>query len=545
MKPNLTRMGVGLVAVALVGGVVTAPDRRQTPDRPYVSITWAGQQWVIPAGARVAPQDPVFQRRAAAADEVELAFAYRDRDGAAATNATTILIGVDDPSVLRFIVPGPDGRAATRLPKGRYSVVSSVDTARPGNEIPTTSVLANPELTVGRDTAVEVDARRARPVSVSVPDPKAVGVNVSATFARLLAAGPFVLTFGTPDTSALFTAHEGPEVPGDTVEAAVSAFFARPGPRGTTVDSPLVYATTWHRTGRFFTGFRKRVTEADLATVRAEHGSTAPGRGATKVMIARRPFYGMGYSFDASATPFTRTERYAGDVQWANELTEFTGVDRDVTVQRQAATTYRPGRRVDERWNVAPFWPDPQTDRAGDTIVTRPALFGDQAGRSGTSHYRWARLALHRNGELVGESDRLEGERFTVPADRATYRLTAEAERDFTDLGAKVSATWTFQSAHGEQPRLLSVRYTPPVDLRGNATGIAIPVHVEGTARPHSLAVSASHDGGATWQPLTMHGSVALLKRPPRPGPVSLRAVATDAAGNGVEQTVVDAFRIP
>src|SRR5688572_15582369 len=67
MKPNLTRMGVGLVAVALVGGVVAAPDRREKPDRPYVSITWAGQRWVIPAGARVAPRDPVFQRRAAAA----------------------------------------------------------------------------------------------------------------------------------------------------------------------------------------------------------------------------------------------------------------------------------------------------------------------------------------------------------------------------------------------------------------------------------------------------------------------------------------------
>jgi hypothetical protein len=280
---------------------------------------------------------------------------------------------------------------------------------------------------------------------------------------------------------------------------------------------------------------------------------------AFRTAVAHRPFYQVGFDFEPAATPFTRIERYTGTVRWANALTEYTENDtadrEDVTVQTQSPTTYRPGRRIAERWNLAPFLPDAQTFRDGDTIITEPALFGDQSGRVGTSQYRRARLTLHRDGEPVGTSDQLERTGFAVPADEATYRLAVEAERDFTELGSKISATWTFRSAHRDGPPeklpLPYVRYTPPVDPYGNvrAAGrvVAIPVHLDGGAAAYSLTVAVSHDGGTTWHHLSVHGTggirLVLIRHPARPGMVSLRATASDAVGNTVEQTVVNAYR--
>lgn len=303
------------------------------------------------------------------------------------------------------------------------------------------------------------------------------------------------------------------------------------------------------------------MTEAELSTVRAEHGSVVPGRRATKTTVVNLSSARFGHSIDYTTTPFTRIERYAGTVQWANELAEYAlsgdpapGDRADLTTQAQSSTTYRPGRRYAERWNLAPFWPDPQVRRDGDTIAVTPTLYGDQAGREGTSAYRRARVALYRDGYLVGESDRLDRNGFTVPAGSARYRLTVEAERGFTDLATKVSATWTFSSAHVDggfaKLPLLSVRYAPPVDLHSRAPAgrvIVMPVHVERGAPGaalRSLTVEASYDGGTTWRPVRLTGTgdqrLALVKHPRM---VSLRATAADSGGNMVEQTIVNAYR--
>jgi hypothetical protein len=373
---------------------------------------------------------------------------------------------------------------------------------------------------------------------------------------------------GSPDMTALFTAQDGPAVPDDQLDAAVTAFFARPGPDGTTTDSPVVYAGAWQQRGRYFTGFTKRLKEADLSTVRAEHATAAPGRHATRSTVADLPFSQVSNSMDYTVTPFARTERYAGTAQWANGFAEYApSADpdprnrTDLIQQSQSPTTYKSGRHYQERWNRAPSWPDPQVRRDGDTIMTHPTLYGDADGREGTSSVKRAHVALYRDDKLVGESDRLDGNEFTVPAETASYRLTAEAERDFTELAKKTSTSWTFTSGHvppveGEFTKLplLSVRYTPPVDLQGRAPAgrvVPVPVHVERGApgaAVRSLTVEVSYDGGTDWQQVRLIGwgdrRVALVKHPAGPGLVSLRATATDAAGNSVQQTIVNAYRV-
>jgi hypothetical protein len=64
-----------------------------------------------------------------------------------------------------------------------------------------------------------------------------------------------------------------------------------------------------------------------------------------------------------------------------------------------------------------------------------------------------------------------------------------------------------------------------------------------------SLTVQVSYDDGATWRPALVVGpvgdhAIALLNQPRTGGYVSLKIAATDAGGNSVEQTVVQAYRL-
>jgi hypothetical protein len=60
------------------------------------------------------------------------------------------------------------------------------------------------------------------------------------------------------------------------------------------------------------------------------------------------------------------------------------------------------------------------------------------------------------------------------------------------------------------------------------------------------LEVQASYDDGATWQPAVVNPSgdhwVAAVTHPRGPGHVSLRATATDDAGNSTDQTIIHAY---
>jgi hypothetical protein len=284
------------------------------------------------------------------------------------------------------------------------------------------------------------------------------------------------------------------------------------------------------------------VREADLSTVRAEHGTVGPGRHATKSTQFELPPHGhFSYMTNYTAAPFTRVERYAGDVRWANVLNEYAPTEDRVglSTQTQQPTAYLPGLRYAERWHLTPSRADPRIQRIGDTLLVDANLYGDQSGRAGASDYRRASVTLHRDGHLVGSADRLDRLQFTAPAG-GTYQLTASAERDFTDLTTKTTTTWTFASLP-----LPTVRYEPPVDLTNHVRGggtMALPVHVDGVLR----SLTVSFDGGATWRPVRVTGNgdhrTAHIHHPTGPGHVSLRATATGKGGATVDQTVLNAY---
>ncbi|MEU3166677.1 hypothetical protein [Streptosporangium sp. NPDC006930] len=168
-----------------------------------------------------------------------------------------------------------------------------------------------------------------------------------------------------------------------------------------------------------------------------------------------------------------------------------------------------------------------------------------------------ARIALYRDGALVGEEPSTWGE-FTVPAGAADYRLVTESERGApATLSTRTSTAWTFRSEHvgGESPLPLPISvigFSPALDAHNSAPGgrtYSVPVTVRqqagsGAGKPRDLAVEVSYDDGATWSRTKVHNGAVTLRHPAAGGFASLRATSTDTAGNTVEQTVIRAYRI-
>jgi hypothetical protein len=237
----------------------------------------------------------------------------------------------------------------------------------------------------------------------------------------------------------------------------------------------------------------------------------------------------------------------------------------------QPAVRYRARRTYQQQWNSAvfgpsvanaPTWsPQPWASRTGDTILAAVPLYSDGRGNAGFSLVTKGRTALYRNNTLVGETTEGYG-LFEVPAGRAAYRIEESAERGAPHtLSTRVSATWTFTSEHvdGDTTKRLplsSVRFSPRLDQLNTAPvnrTFDIPVTVDrqatSSAAPNrSLTVQVSYDDGRTWQKVSLRGDgdhrTASVRHPNAAGFVSLRAEATDTAGNTVTQTVIRAYRI-
>ncbi|MEE6260204.1 molybdopterin-binding protein [Plantactinospora sonchi] len=151
---------------------------------------------------------------------------------------------------------------------------------------------------------------------------------------------------------------------------------------------------------------------------------------------------------------------------------------------------------------------------------------------------------------------------YDVPAEAANYRFTVEVERPAAaQLSTRVSASWTFRSgrpANGQTRHLpvQAVRFAPELDGRNAAPAgreFRVPVRVQRQAGAEpagcaSLTVDVSYDDGRTWRPARVTGTgpnrIAVLTHPTGAGFVSLRASATDTAGNTVRQTTIRAYRL-
>ncbi|WP_307671278.1 S8 family serine peptidase [Streptomyces sp. V2I9] len=531
---------VGLTADTRLGGTV---------DGSY-AVT------VVATGGGLAVRTPAAVERES--ESYDVTFKTFDRDGAVGSNWQADLKGYrDSASGLRFLPDLSSGTATVRLPRGTYSLAADmlVDPAAPKKGVDLISV---PELSVTGPTTVTLDARTTRPVNVEVPDPEA----------RSTRAG-MMYTLSTPETfimegaefsgfDHLRTAYQGERMAEGVLAQQWSAHWERSGTEYNVLTGGPVRELA--------TGFDKTYAVKDMALVKADIGSSAPGADGA---LAAHGLLDYGGGVDALYTvrPAPETRRVylstEGGAAWNIVAGVLTAADADGNRSFDSAfeldghQKFAAGRTYTETFNVGVLGPRMGTDerivRDGDDIYGAFPMISDGAGHSGFAQYTDARTTIHRNGKLFLRKDAaIDRELFTLTPESAAYKVETTVHRDpkVNRTGTRIDASWTFTSAAAGSPTQLpvsTVRFLPKLALDSTvpAGGMhTFPVQVQGAAAGanlKSLRVLVSYDG-ATWQPApVMAGSVTVLG-PGRGKAVSLRAVVSDKGGNESTVTVHNAF---
>ncbi|MFC0505390.1 S8 family peptidase [Micromonospora costi] len=507
----------------------------------------------------------------------ELALTLVGPDGGAPTpdqGWLTVLTDLDRQTVQVFEVPA----ARYRVRAGRYLVQTYLLTGDPF--LPDITTMVRPSLDLTRDQALTVDTRLAKPIAVSVPNPKATEVHAEAGWTIRTeqpqiwgSNDPFGVLMGLPfdhlRTAPLGTA----KTPGFV--SYVNGMWGQVAQDGSLHNSPYVYRVYFYEPERMMAGLTRKLRAGDFATVRSRVSADVADVPVSRAAVAHAPGNSPVYRDERNApptftydVPSTITEYYNQD---KSAVWQSTSAQLRHTYYESAWTSFKPGHTYDVKWAnavVGPVFPEPNfgqqyaTRYWGDTIGGPGPLHGDGAGHMG---FRFVRdgnvdVNLYRNGVKIGEANQTPWT-WDVPAQKGDYRLTASFHSDpaFT-LSTVVDAEWTFTSAHvgdGELVKLplTAIRFTPDLDIDNRAPAgrlFPIPLSLDrqvGAApgRTRTLTVEASFDDGGTWRTLpvlrTGEKGVAWVHNPAGSGFVSLRANATDSSGNTVKQTIIRAYR--
>ncbi|GLF94881.1 S8 family peptidase [Streptomyces yaizuensis] len=451
---------------------------------------------------------------------------------------------------------GPSGVATVRLPRGTY-FLNAVQRGERG----IIDQFTQPQVDLRKDTTITLDARRTRPVSITVPDAGA-RETYSGTLVGRQDPG------GNPDRDLLFGGH---------LESFALSRFAHLGPRvgdGTLVQSwhgewergsgTAYHIATGGRVDRVATGFTRKFALRDLAKVRA--GLGAPGASRHGMLILS----GWADGVRGSLGPMTdvrlggvRTLYVSGSrARWDTHFEQFRDPGGEATSARYLAESRRfpAGRTSGVRFNTPVFGPAVGPGqgvlRQGDEIRGRLPVVADAAGHPGVSDFTSVRTVLRRGSTTVGENeDPLAAGSFTVGPEEAAYTLSTSVERapEVSRAARRVDASWTFRSARppgGTEVALpvSTVRFGVRTALDGTAPAgerQRVPVTVQGPAAGaglKSLTVRVSYDSGRTWTKLPVTRGTVTLTNPGRGRALALRAQLADVRGNTASVTVHDAY---
>jgi subtilisin family serine protease len=439
-----------------------------------------------------------------------------------------------------------DGTVTTRLPKGRYFLeawLSSPDVS---------SFALEPGIVVAADTALRIDARDARSPVLRTQRPAAVGEGTLSYELHTDSGGVLGWIVG-PDFEGLRVLPSRTSGRPGEFAFGVEGVLARPDGAGGFHGSPYQYHLAFSAADRVPADLDRSFADRTLGTVRG----TVAGSGLTAVKDKVASF----------AVPGALTELFSPDHDWFGDVDVHDGPSPD-SVQvgwwyDDAPRRYAAGSRTVERWGRAVLGPHlpqatvflPPATRGGDSIFVALPLHGDTAGHSGYGDVLGT-TTLFRDGVALTTHPYAASGDWSVPPGDAAYRLETTATG--TGIGGQsptIAVRWAFRSAHTEQEAalpLLAVRFAPPVDARNTARAgrpFAVPVRVTtlpGTAygRLRPPVVEVSYDEGGTWRRAPVVAGTALLRHPAGARWVSLRATASDTAGNSVRQTILRAYAL-
>lgn len=455
-----------------------------------------------------------------------------------------------------------DGGHKLRLPKGRYHVLSFLDTPPSAGSDEELSLVTYPEYQHDKAGRLSLDAREAKPVEVTLdqPDARVNGAIVDYTYRTgdgeddsFIGASLFL-----EDFEGVSTLHLGPDVPKDQMATTIAgSWHVGEEPAA----SSKTYNLAYFDFGHLSTGFTKHEKLANLAAVRSTYHTHGSDKHGYKFWFAQPEgvdWLGSGASAYSMRVPLTRTEYVNVDgVDWESEFDVEGDEWFEVMYFGELLTDLQPGQTYRQTWNNVVHGPSASgalVGREKDLLIFSMPMNSDGANNRGFAFTTTGKTLLYRDGQLVDESTDAGYGVFKVPADEAAYRVKVTSTRTATKFSTKQTAEWTFRSGYTDGRERLPVQaigFTPKVDRTGLAhegETQQVPVRItrqEGAPSVNSLVVEVSFDDGATWKKVTVSpadgGYTAEIKQPVGKKYVSLRATASGDGGT-VKQTIIRAY---
>ncbi|MFI1763631.1 S8 family peptidase [Streptomyces sp. NPDC020800] len=540
--PAHGKAAVGLTADTRLGGTVDGAYSA------YVTATGGGQ--TVRTAAAV--------QREVESYDVTLKFIGRDGKPAPYYNAD--LSGVAGLATGQELTPyDKSGTVRARAPKGTY-ILNTAVFRDPRDATKGIDWIAQPKLTVGKKQTITIDARKARPVDVTVPATGLKSRFASPEWDVTIDGNQYGYGWFLDTYKNFRTAHLGPALP-------PGALFQQWDGHWTKGATEQYDVTAGGPVKRLATGYTRHYRASDLATVKARLGAAASGKTGSVTASGWLPgSSGASGISIPQKLPGTRTLHLSarGGVKWSLEFEQDGAVDQDGfpvadSAYSVGAQSFTAGRTYTRTINTAVFAPlvDAQLGlfREGNTVYGTLPLFADGAGNVGYSTLSSVTTTLYRNGTKVGSNDDpLVGDKvFKVPAGDAAYRLTTSVKRSakVANASSRIDATWTFRSRKpaGGMARLpasaLHFGARTGLDSRVEAgRKVTFPVTVEGSAAGRnlkSLSVYVSYDG-RTFKKVDVRGGKITVENPAKGKGISFRAEIADKSGNTSTITIYNAY---
>src|SRR6185436_3392497 len=180
---------------------------------------------------------------------------------------------VDQASGRGFDIFSPEPTVTVRVTKGTYSAVGFIEQGEfPDIKI---ALVVDATVVVDRALTVTLDARKAKPVSITVPKSDAAGVLADVGVEVRSDGGSSSFSVGGNDFTGVTVGQTDPKERNDRVSGTISSQLVK-GPlpeEGPLEPSPYAYFLTYGTAGQVPTGFTKRVTDRDLATVNTTYAT--------------------------------------------------------------------------------------------------------------------------------------------------------------------------------------------------------------------------------------------------------------------------------
>nr|WP_323375813.1 S8 family serine peptidase [Streptomyces sp. RB17] len=539
--PAHGKASVGLTVDTKLGGTLDGAYSA------YVTATGAGQS--VRTAAAV-------QREV---ESYDITLKVIGRDGRPAPYYTADLSGVSGLASGTELSPyDKSGTVKVRAPKGTYILNSAVFVDKNGTK--GTDWIAAPKLTVSKKQTVTIDARKAKPVDVTVPASGVKSEFAAPGYTLTLDDGWYSYNWFLDSYKNFRTAHLGPRLPAGELFQQWDGHWSK----GTSEEYDV---TSGGPVRQLATGYTKHWKASELATVKARLGAAASGKTGSIAATGWLPGSSGASSVDIpQQLPGTRTLHVSavGGVLWDLDFSQYGGRDQDGFPVQDAGYTlgqssFKAGHSYTRTVNTAVFGPHVDKDlglfRNGNEIYGSLPLFADSGRHAGYSEFTSVHTTLYRDGTKVGSTeDPLFGDAtFKVPAGDAAYRLTTSVRRSaqVARASSRIDATWTFRSKKesGTAVQLPAsvLHYGATTDLDSRVTAgrtVTFPVTVEGSAAGgdlKSLAVYVSYDG-KTFTKVDVRNGRITVKNPAKGKSVSFRSKITDRKGDTSEITIYDAY---